>query len=406
MDREWAARDGARAASVALGHRSGEVAELGEPVLVGRRPGDDEAVLIGRRRRLEGRQALRLEPLAQLGRGRGGVGRGLAGSRVHELEGRRRVLGEDVDLAGLEGREDDLAVAQLELALDGEAVRLEDLGVELAEDLLLVEVRRADGDLLPGAGRAGGEAEGGEPGLRGVGRVDLVDGDLLVEVGQGLLGQLRAQLVEDRRHLGRRIEDLPAEHRHEVVGELQALVVLEEDEVVDGDRRVGREEQPDVDAPVLDRGDGDRAARVERLELLEREPVRLLQPDRAERALRALGRTPEDQVARDRAAATPTRRARADEQREERRPEGSPADAPHGFSFLVPPAPGWSPAAATIPPVRDHPGPAAGLGFRVRDAAPASPRGWATRQIPRAEPCRAARPPAGRPGRPRAARGA
>ena len=52
-----------------------------------------------------------------------------------------------------------------------------------------------------------------------------------------------------------------------------------------------------------------RAARVERLELLEREPVGLLQPDRAERALRALGRPAEHEGAGERSPDGRGRRA-------------------------------------------------------------------------------------------------
>ena len=150
---------------------------------------------------------------------------------------------------------------------------------------------------------------------------------------------------------------------HEVVGELELLVVREEDEAVGCDRRVRREQEPDVDLAVLDGLDRDRAARVERLELLEREAVGLLQAHGAERALRALGRPAEHEGARERRPgwaggralrrsrrcgcrgrgrrrwAAPTRRAGANDQRQQRRPEGSPADGPHGSSFLCPRSP-------------------------------------------------------------------
>ena len=120
---------------------------LVEAVLVGRLLADDKAVLVGRRGIVQRGQTLRLERGAERdGRCLRIVGR-LAGAAVDELEGGGRVLGEHIDLTRLEGREDDLAVAELELAFHGRAVALEHLGEDLAEDLLLVEVGRADGDV-------------------------------------------------------------------------------------------------------------------------------------------------------------------------------------------------------------------------------------------------------------------
>src|SRR5258708_5484781 len=78
--------------------------------------------------------------------GRGGCLRVRRGLRVlgDEREERGQVLGADGDRAGLEGRLGDPAVAEVELALARVAAVLEDLRVELAEDGLLVEVRRSD----------------------------------------------------------------------------------------------------------------------------------------------------------------------------------------------------------------------------------------------------------------------
>src|SRR3990170_1872382 len=134
-------------AGLRLRRRLGQVADLGEAVLVGRRLRDHEAVLVGRSREVEDGDAPVLETSGQLVGRRLGVGGSLAGAFVDELECGRCVLGEDVDLARLEGREDDLPVAELELLLDFVAVGGEGLGEQLAQDLLLVEVRRADDDL-------------------------------------------------------------------------------------------------------------------------------------------------------------------------------------------------------------------------------------------------------------------
>src|SRR5207237_6112969 len=77
------------------------------------------------------------------------------------------------------------------------------------------------------------------------------------------------------------------------------LVVLEEDEALRHDRRVTGEEEPDVDLLPVERGDGERAARVERLEVLELDAVGLFESRLAERSLstRALRRSAEDELA-------------------------------------------------------------------------------------------------------------
>ena len=73
------------------------------------------------------------------------------------LDDHARVLGIEVDLAAREGGLDDLGRADVLLVGDLEALRLERLLVELAEDELLGEVLRADHDrrsTRPVAGRA------------------------------------------------------------------------------------------------------------------------------------------------------------------------------------------------------------------------------------------------------------
>ena len=77
------------------------------------------------------------------------------------------------------------------------------------------------------------------------------------------------------------------------------LVVLQEDEVVRGDRGVRREEQPYLRLTALDRRHGDGTAGVRGLEFLEFETVRVGQALQAERSLRALGRPGQDERAGD-----------------------------------------------------------------------------------------------------------
>ena len=193
------------------------------------------------------RETLRLERGAQRVARRHRIIRRLAGAVVDELEGRGGVLGEHVDLTGLEGREDDLAVAELELAFHGRTVALEHLGEDLAQDLLLVEVGRADRDVAfePGADRV--EVLGRDPLGGHVRRRPGVDRDRLVQVGQLLLREALHHRVEQVGDGRVRIQDLLADDRDDVVGELELLVVLEQDEAVRGDRRVRGEQQADVD---------------------------------------------------------------------------------------------------------------------------------------------------------------
>ena len=70
---------------------------------------------------------------------------------VVEAETRPDVLGHEVDLARVHGRDALLARAEAELALDGVARVLEHLGIDLAHQLRLVEVVGADPDRRPSA---------------------------------------------------------------------------------------------------------------------------------------------------------------------------------------------------------------------------------------------------------------
>ena len=121
---------------------------------------DDGVLVLGRRRREH------LEPLGQPLAERGqlllDVGRRrLRRGSVMNGEQRAGVLGDEVDLAALDGAEVHLAGADAELVADVEAGRLERLAVDLGEQLALGEVGRADGDL---AGLAGRDAAGARRG--------------------------------------------------------------------------------------------------------------------------------------------------------------------------------------------------------------------------------------------------
>ncbi len=120
---------------------------------------------------------------------------------------------------------------------------------------------------------------------------------LLFMVIRSSVVSLALTLFNSRLDVGRLGQDLGADHRRDVVRELQMLVVLEQHEVVGRDVRVGREQLADVDLAGLDRGHGQRTTRVERLEVLEIDAVGLLQARDAERPVRTLGRAAEHQVA-------------------------------------------------------------------------------------------------------------
>ena len=127
---------------------------VGQAVLLGRLGrADDDVLVLGRRRRehLEAvgqRLAQRGDLLVDVG----GLGHGV---RVvlaeHERQQRVRVLGDEVDLAALDGAEVDLAGADAELVADVEAGGGQRLAVDLGQQLALGEVGRADGD-RPAAG--------------------------------------------------------------------------------------------------------------------------------------------------------------------------------------------------------------------------------------------------------------
>ena len=120
-----AGQHGGRAA--ALG---GEVGERLQPVLVGERLGHRERVLVRRRRRRAEGQAVLGRPaalsaltVALMSPRRGRVRVLAVGLLVEELRQRRRVLGEDLDLALLQRRLVDLAVADLSAPWPGSRPR-------------------------------------------------------------------------------------------------------------------------------------------------------------------------------------------------------------------------------------------------------------------------------------------
>src|SRR3954453_14700237 len=138
--------------------RAGLLGHLGDrlrvAVLLGRhlRRGDDEGVL--ERRPRHRRDLVLLQVLLQEVVRLDLVPRD--GVRLDPVERRQRragVLRVAVDLARLEGLEGNLLRAEVQLLLDLEARRLQRLGVDLTEDVLLVEVLRPDGERLRGVGR-------------------------------------------------------------------------------------------------------------------------------------------------------------------------------------------------------------------------------------------------------------
>ncbi len=126
------------------------------------------------------------------------------------------------------------------------------------------------------------------------GRVFLVVEDLQRHLVVRRRVELRVDGLDDRLDLGRRL--LLVDQRDRVVRRLQALVVLQQD-VVGLDDAAAGEEQADVDRAVVERLVGDRATRVELLDLFEVEAVELLLLGaEAERAVEALGRATEDEL--------------------------------------------------------------------------------------------------------------
>ena len=105
----------------------------------------------------------------------------------------------------------------------------------------------------------------------------------------------------------------PADDRRDVLGRLQRAVVGQLDQVAGADRRVGAEEQRDVDDAGVERLVGERATGVEGHDLGELDAVDLAQAVEAQRPGRALGRSTEGQLPRDapagRSAASSPRRS-------------------------------------------------------------------------------------------------
>src|SRR6185503_7672120 len=199
-----------------------------------------------------------------------------------ELERRRCVLAENVDLPRLERREHDLAVAELELALHRGPVRGEDLGEDLAEDLLLIEVRGAHDDLALDPGADGIEVLGRDPLAGDVGYGLEIDRDGFVQVRQLFLSEALDDSIEDGRYAGIGIDDRLADDRDDVVGQLEMLVVLEQDEIVGRDGRVRGQQHPDLDLAAGQGLDRQWPSGVEWYEFLEFQAVGLLEPEEAE----------------------------------------------------------------------------------------------------------------------------
>src|SRR4029450_9300137 len=172
-----------------------EVGHLCQTILVGGLLGDGPAVLVLGRALLEGDQALGVEQRRQ-----GGVdllAGGLGGVGLEERQHRPVVLGQQVDLALLQGREHDLPAAQVAPGGDVDAGLLEHGGVHLGQDELLGEVGRADGharllvglraplEVVPAA--AGGQDQRQAGGGRGPTKPDPSHGCSSFPLGAGTL---------------------------------------------------------------------------------------------------------------------------------------------------------------------------------------------------------------------------
>ena len=121
-----------------------QVRDLRDPELVGLALQHAERVRVGERRRREGGFALRLELRLGLGIGLLGIG----GNRLRaedRLEQRRGVLRVAADLTLLERLVRDHLGAEVQVGADVVARRLQRLGVDVPEDVLLGEVLRTHG---------------------------------------------------------------------------------------------------------------------------------------------------------------------------------------------------------------------------------------------------------------------
>ena len=138
------------------------------------------------------------------------------------------------------------------------------------------------------------EAVLGEELLGDSGGILLVDHDLLDQLTQrrGVeLGRDRVEGGGDRvAHLGL------GDQWHDVLRREQALGVVQDDEAIGGDGRVGGEEVDGVNLAVLERLDRQRTAGVKSAEGLEVKVVELLEPWNAGRTGLPLGRSTEGQI--------------------------------------------------------------------------------------------------------------
>ena len=90
---------------------------------------------------------------------------------------------------------------------------------------------------------------------------------------------------------------LSTQEGRDVLGRLESSVVGQDDESLGHDRRIGREEEGDVDAPRAQRLERQWSARVQRDELSEAEPVHISETDQAQAPLRALRWAAEGELA-------------------------------------------------------------------------------------------------------------
>ena len=95
------------------------------------------------------------------------------------------------------------------------------------------------------------------------------------------------------------VQHLRTDHGRDVLRVLEAPVVHEWDEPVLFDARVRGEQQPDLHRVAPERVDGQRPSRVQRREVVEEDPIDLVQSREAERPLGAFRRPAERQLAGD-----------------------------------------------------------------------------------------------------------